>query len=78
MQAYRQAAANSAAAAKSGATNTATSTLTGSNLITKQTGMDLEEAFKIINVKKDLSNPTSVLEEMSKVTVLGIYMCLTW
>jgi hypothetical protein len=35
----------------------------GSNLITKQTGIDLDEACKILNVKKD----SLVLEELNKV-----------
>ena len=63
VQAYRQAAANSAAAAANGGSKAAASKLTGSNLITKQTGIDLDEACKILNVKKE----GLVLEEISKV-----------
>lgn len=64
VQAYRQAAANSAAIAANGGSKAATSNLTGSNLITKQTGIDLDEACKILNVKKE----GLVLEEIAKVT----------
>ena len=63
MQAYRQAAANSAAAAKQAGSKTTTGGVTGSNLITKQTGIDLDEACKILNVKKD----GLVMEEIAKV-----------
>ena len=63
VQAYRQAAANSAAAAAQEGSKAATSKLSGSNLITKQTGLDLEEACKILNVKKE----GLVMEEMSKI-----------
>jgi mitochondrial import inner membrane translocase subunit TIM16 len=65
VQAYRQAAANSAAtaaAAKEGS-KTATSKLVGSNLITKQTGLDVDEACKILNVKKE----SLILDEINKV-----------
>ena len=63
VQAYRQAAANSAAAAANGGSKAAASKLTGSNLITKQTGLDLDEACKILNVKKE----GLVMEEILKV-----------
>lgn len=62
MQAYRQAAANSAAVAKQAGSKT-TGGVTGSNLLTKQTGIDLDEACKILNVKKD----GLVMEEIAKV-----------
>jgi hypothetical protein len=63
VQAYRQAAANSAAAAANGGSKAATSKISGSNLITKQTGLDLDEACKILNVKKE----GLVMEEINKV-----------
>jgi len=63
VQAYRQAAANSAAAAANGASKGATSKISGSNLITKQTGLDLDEACKILNIKKE----GLVMEEINKV-----------
>jgi import inner membrane translocase subunit TIM16 len=65
LQAYRQAAANSAAAAKPGS-KAATAGMSGSNLLTKQTGLDLDEACKILNVKKD----PLVVEEINKVVLL--------
>jgi len=64
VQAYRQAAANSAAQA--GATNGvkgAASKISGTNLITRQTRIDLDEACKILNVNKN----SLVLEEINKV-----------
>jgi mitochondrial import inner membrane translocase subunit TIM16 len=63
VQAYRQAAANSAAASAH-ASRTATSRVPGSNLLTKQTGIDVDEACKILNVKKE----SLILEEVNKVT----------
>jgi len=63
VQAYRQAAANSAAASAH-ASKTATSRVPGSNLLTKQTGIDVDEACKILNVKKE----SLILEEINKVT----------
>jgi import inner membrane translocase subunit TIM16 len=65
VQAYRQAAANSAAAAANGGAKATTSKLAGSNLITKQTGIDLDEACKILNVKKE----GLVMDEITKVIV---------
>jgi len=62
VQAYRQAAANSAAAAKAG-TEAGMKGVSGSNLLTKQLGLDLDEACKILNVKKE----SLVLEEINKV-----------
>lgn len=67
VQAYRQAAANSAAAAKHAATKGTNGGAVGSNLITKQTGIDLDEACKILNVKKE----SLVLEEINKVLSQG-------
>jgi hypothetical protein len=60
VQAYRQAAANNAAAA-AGTTGVkgATSKISGTNLITKQTGIDLDEACKILNVNK---SPLVIME----------------
>jgi import inner membrane translocase subunit TIM16 len=63
VQAYRQAAANSAAATANGGSKAATAGMSGSNLITKQTGLDLDEACKILNVKKE----PLVIEEINKV-----------
>ena len=63
VQAYRQAAANSAAAAKQGGSKAATAGMSGSNLLTKQTGLDLDESCKILNVKKE----PLVIEEINKV-----------
>jgi hypothetical protein len=64
MQAYRQAAANSAAATANGGKAAATTGMSGSNLLTKQTGLDLDEACKILNIKKD----SLILEEINKVS----------
>jgi len=69
VQAYRQAAANSAAAnasrtASANASKSATSRVPGSNFLTKQTGIDVDEACKILNVKKE----SLILEEVNKVT----------
>ena len=63
VQAYRQAAANSAAAAKHAGSKAANGGAVGSNLLTKQTGIDMDEACKILNVKKD----SLILEEINKV-----------
>jgi mitochondrial import inner membrane translocase subunit TIM16 len=64
LQAYRQAAANSAATAAANAGSKAgSSKLAGSSLITKQTGIDLDEACKILNVKRE----GLVMEEINKV-----------
>ena len=63
MQAYRQAAANSAAAGTQAGKAAATTGMSGSNLLTKQLGIDLDEACKILNVKKE----GLVLEEINKV-----------
>jgi hypothetical protein len=63
MQAYRQAAANSAAAGTQAGKAAATTGISGSNLLTKQLGIDLDEACKILNVKKE----GLVLEEINKV-----------
>jgi import inner membrane translocase subunit TIM16 len=63
VQAYRQAAANSAAAAANGGSKAATTGMSGSNLLTKQLGIDLDEACKILNVKKE----SLVIEEINKV-----------
>jgi Pam16 len=67
VQAYRQAAANNAATAAAaganGAKGAAASKISGTNLITKQTGIDLDEACKILNVNKN----GLVTEEINKV-----------
>jgi mitochondrial import inner membrane translocase subunit TIM16 len=64
VQAYRQAAANSAAVAANGGSKAATAGMSGSNLLTKQLGIDLDEACKILNVKKE----SLILEEINKVS----------
>lgn len=64
LQAYRQAAANSAAAGTQAGKAAATTGISGSNLLTKQLGIDLDEACKILNVKKE----GLVLEEINKVS----------
>jgi hypothetical protein len=85
MQAYRQAAANSAAASANGGKAAVTKGISGSNLLTKQTGIDLDEACKILNVKKE----SLILEEINKVTLspeigwcsvpcVGFRRCLLW
>jgi mitochondrial import inner membrane translocase subunit TIM16 len=65
VQAYRQAAANNAAASAAGTAGVkgAASKISGTNLITKQTGIDLDEACKILNVNKS----PLVVEEINKV-----------
>lgn len=70
VQAYRQAAANSAAAAANGGSKATTAKLTGSNVITKQMGIDLEEACKILNIKKE----GLVIEEINKVFLLRVHI----
>ena len=64
MQAYRQAAANSAAAGTQVGKTAAMKGVSGSNLLTKQLGIDLDEACKILNVKKE----SLILEEINKVS----------
>jgi hypothetical protein len=70
MQAYRQAAANSAAASANGGKAAATAGMSGSNLLTKQLGIDLDEACKILNVKKE----SLILEEINKVLSLAWHL----
>jgi mitochondrial import inner membrane translocase subunit TIM16 len=64
VQAYRQAASNSAASAAREAAGKTAGSVGGSNMLTKQTGIDMDEACKILNMKKD----SLLMEEIQSVS----------